>query len=424
MTSDTELFAVIRRCRSCDSERLTEILDLGVTPLADRLLTDVTLREQEPQCPLTVVFCEDCSLVQIRETVDPMVLFGSDYPYYSSVSPSLMSHFRASAEDVAERRGLDCSSMVVDIASNDGYQLKNYVARGIPVLGIDPAKGPANRAIEQGVDTRIEFFTKAYAEELRAEGISADVIHANNVLAHVADTNGFVEGIGILLSDNGEVIIECPYLGDLIQHREFDTIYHQHLCYFSLAALDALFRRHNLYINRVIRTPIHGGSLRLFIERVEQRGRSVIELIAAEKREGMTNAKYFKEFADQVQELRFALRRLLDKLIDDGQRIVGYGAAAKACTLMSFVGIGDNYLDYIVDQNTFKQGRYMTGNHLSIKPVERIIEDMPDYVLILPWNFADEIIQQQSEYAEHGGRFIVPIPTPQIIGNHHEINSS
>lgn len=424
MTNDTELFEVISRCRSCDSGQLTEILDLGVTPLADRLLTEATLPEEEPRSPLTVAFCENCSLVQIRETVDPKVLFGSDYPYYSSVSPSLMSHFRASAEEVAERRRLDSGSMVVDIASNDGYQLKNYIARGVPVLGIDPAQGPATRAIEQGVDTRIEFFTKEYAEQLRAEGVSADVIHANNVLAHVADTNGFVEGIGILLADNGEAVIECPYLGDLIEHREFDTIYHQHLCYFSLTALDALFRRHNLFVNRVIRTPIHGGSLRLFIEKVERPDRSVIDLIATEKREGMTTAIYFKEFADRVQDLRSALRQLLDELINDGQRIVGYGAAAKACTLMSFIGIGDNYLEYIVDQNTFKQGRYMTGNHLLIKPVERIIEDMPDYVLILPWNFADEIIQQQSEYVERGGRFIVPIPTPQIIENRHEINSS
>lgn len=415
MTDDAELFTVISRCRSCDSKQLTEILDLGVTPLADKLLTEATLSEEEPLSPLTVVFCEDCSLVQIRETVDPRVLFGSDYPYYSSVSPSLMSHFRASAEEVADRRALGAGNMVVEIASNDGYQLKNYVARGIPVLGIDPAEGPASRAIEQGVDTRVEFFAKDFAKQLRSEGVSADVIHANNVLAHVADTNGFVAGIEILLAEDGEAVIECPYLGDLIEHREFDTIYHQHLCYFSLTALDALFRRHGLYVNRVIRTQIHGGSLRLFIEKVERPDRSVNDLLAAENREGMTTAKFFREFANRVRDLRSTLRSLLDELVNDGQRIVGYGAAAKACTLMSYVGIGDNYLDYIVDRNTFKQGRYMTGNHLPIKPVECIVDDMPDYVLILPWNFSDEIIQQQTEYAQRGGKFIVPIPTPKII---------
>ena len=408
-------YSRIRSCRSCDGTRLIEILDLGVTPLADRLLTETMLTEPEPRCPLTVVFCETCALVQIRETVDPEVLFGGDYPYYSSVSPGLLAHFRGAAESVLERRRLGSDSFVLELASNDGYQLKNYAARGIAVLGIDPARGPAERAIAQGIDTRVAFFTRHLASDLAAEGIAADVIHANNVLAHVADTNGFVAGIAMLLKDDGEAVIECPYLQDLIENCEFDTIYHQHLCYFSVSSLVPLFRRHGLYLNRVERTPIHGGSLRLFLEKTDRPDRSVLDLLAAEQTVGVTRAGYFEQFAARVRNLGSVLLGLLEEIRARERRIAGYGAAAKGCTLMSFVGIKDVHLDYIVDRSTFKQGRYMTGNHLRIEPVELLLEDMPDYVLILPWNFADEIMTQQSAYAAAGGRFIIPIPEPRIV---------
>jgi SAM-dependent methyltransferase len=403
------------RCRSCGCEDLKVFLDLGTTPLADRLLTKAQLSEAEPTYPLEVAFCPECNLVQILETVPPEELFCQDYPYYSSFSPALLEHSRNNVIELIKTRALDSTSLVIELASNDGYLLKNYVAEGIPVLGIDPADGPASAAEAIGVMMLNTFFTSELAESLRSEGRLADVVHANNVLAHVADTNGFVAGIATVLKDDGVAVIEAPYVKDLIDHNEFDTIYHEHLCYFSVTALDKLFRRHGLYLNEVRWLPIHGGSLRLYVEKREQVGSSVTGLLRHEAKTGVPELGYYQDFSRRVQTLKERLAAMLDELKASAKSIAAYGAAAKGSMLINYVGIGKDHIDFVVDRNVHKQGKFMPGKHLPVLAPEKILEAMPDYVLILPWNFKDEILHQQQEYRERGGKFIVPIPEPAVV---------
>ena len=379
------------------------------------MLDEDQLGQPEATWPLDLVRCENCSLVQITETVPPETLF-SDYAYFSSFSDTMVEHARTIAERLTTDRVLDQDSLVVEVASNDGYLLQWYQNAGVPVLGVEPATNIAEVANdEKGIPTLNDFFGETVAARLAEGRRQADIIHANNVLAHVADLNGVVAGFKTLLRPNGRVVVECPYLKELIDSTEFDTIYHEHLCYFSLTALVHLFRRHGLEIVDVEQLSIHGGSIRIYAAHQGAAAASeAVTSMLVEEADWVNSQQCYQRFTDRVEDLRDKLVAKLTELKSSGQRMAVYGASAKGSTLLNYFGIDRSLIDYVVDRSTVKQGRFTPGTHLKIFDPNYLVEDQPDYCLLLTWNFADEILKQQQQYRDNGGQFIIPIPHVRV----------
>ncbi|MBC7789965.1 MAG: class I SAM-dependent methyltransferase [Anaerolineae bacterium] len=404
-------------CRACGSTKLRKFLELGPQPLANSFLRSEGEFGAEERYPLDVYFCEGCSLVQLLDVIDPEALF-RDYIYLTGTSDTIAAHNAKYAQTVVELLGLTQEDLVVEIASNDGSLLSCFQDHGVRTLGIEPATNIAEIASARGIETVNRFFGTDVAPDIRASFGSAKAVIGNNVFAHVDDSRGFLRGCRDLLDDDGLVIIEVPYLREMIEKLEYDTVYHEHLCYFSVAALLALCESADLCLIRADRVPVHGGSIRMYAGRREHYGDhapAVVAMIGEERDLGLTSFARFERFAADVESNRRDILDLLTSIARSGNSIAGYGAPAKGNTLLNYCDIGVNVLPYTVDKSSLKIGKYTPGMHLPVRPTGTLLDDQPDYVMILAWNFADEIMRQQQEYASRGGRFIIPIPTPRIV---------
>ncbi len=409
----------IHGCRFCDAPLRHSVCDLGMHPLCENFLTREQLNEMEPFYPLNAYVCEQCFLVQVEEYVHGKEIFGGEYAYFSSYSDSWLDHAASYVDSISERLGLSENSQVVELASNDGYLLKNFVAKNIPALGIEPAANVAKVAVEKGVPTRVLYFSVDVAKQLRDEGIRPDLMIANNVLAHVPDLNDFVAGISVLLKEDGVLTVEYPHLVRLIEGNQFDTIYQEHYCYFSLLTLQKVFGEHGMTVFDVEEIPTHGGSLRIYVRHTADETKPVTSTVTdmhdLEVAKGYTQIETYTAFAEQVKETK---RKLLDFLIQarrEGKQIVGYGAPGKGNTLLNYCGIREDFIDYVVDRNPYKHGKFLPGTHIPVFAPDRIAETKPDYVLILPWNLKVEISEQLEYVRDWGAKLVVPIPELTIF---------
>lgn len=410
--------APVHSCRFCNDQLTETFIDLGKSPLSNSYLTQDDLSKKEVFYPLHVQICKHCFLVQLPKFESPENIF-SDYAYFSSYSDSMLQHCAAYTDMMIERFSIDKTWHVVEIASNDGYLLQYFKAKHIPVLGIEPAENVAKAAKEKGIPTESFFFGKATAEKMVQEGKQANVIIANNVLAHVPDLNDFVAGMKILLAPQGVLTIEFPHLLRLIERNQFDTIYHEHFSYFSFYTVQKVFAKHKLCIFDVEEIPVHGGSLRIFVKHADDPTKAITNnvsaLLAAESSFGLHQIKTYQSFSLNIANLKRDLLEFMQSIKKMGKKIVGYGAPAKGTTLLNYCGIGQDLLPFTVDRSLYKQGRYLPGIHIPILPPDKIREEKPDYLLLLAWNLKDEIMSQMAYVREWQGQFVVPIPNLQVF---------
>ncbi len=405
-------------CRFCGTGLSHTFVDLGSTPLANAYLKESDLTAVEPRYPLHARVCGECFLVQVQSVVPPEEIFG-DYAYFSSYAASWVDHARRFAEASIEHFGLDAGSRVVEVASNDGYLLRHFVAKEIPVLGIEPAANVAAAAEQAGVPTEVRFFGRETARDLLARDLAADLLVGNNVLAHVPDLNDFVAGLALLLKPQGVLSMEFPHLLRLIEEVQFDTIYHEHFSYFSFLAVERIFTSHGLSVFEVERLPTHGGSLRVFARRADGAPRAVSATVSMlrleEQAAGLDHLRGYTGFAEKVAAVKSGLLDFLRGAKAEGKTVAAYGAAAKGNTLLNTCGVDCDLIHYVVDRNPHKQGHYLPGSRLPIHAPERIFETKPDYVLILPWNLRAEIVKSMGGIRDWGGRFVVPIPKVEVL---------
>jgi SAM-dependent methyltransferase len=407
----------LERCRICKNEKLEKILDLGEMPLANAFLDKNQLSQKEISYPLRVVWCKSCGLLQIDEIVPPEILF-RNYIYVSGTSEALRKHFEGLATEVVTNFKLNSESLVIDIGSNDGTLLKEFKKFGLKVTGVEPAVNIVKIAEENGIKTINDFFSEDVAKKIVRENGKAEAITATNVIAHTNDLDKLLKGVSHLLKDDGVFVIEVPYLVDLLEKVEFDTIYHEHLSYFAVRPLKIFFDEHDLQIIDIRIVKIHGGTIRVFVSKKKSRyniNKNVNQLILLEKEKKMHEVTVYKKFAERVEKLKEDLVSLLQKLKSENKKVIGYGAAAKGNTLLNYYHIGPELIEFIADLSPMKQNKFTPGTHIPVYRPERIYEIKSDYMLILAWNFADEIMKQQSKFKEMGGRFIIPVPEVRIV---------